>query len=195
MVSKGHTNGKKIMIVMHGLGDSLDSYEPLAKEINVTGLHYLLVNAPKSYFFGHSWYDIPPGNPRQGIDESVKKLQQTISELNDQGFKNEDIFLLGFSQGGCIAMETLYSLKGPLAGIIALSPRLYLEKLPSSISKTPIFMAHGKTDEAINFNETFSNMNEIKKLNPDLEFHAYDYGHTFDIDTIMDLRVWLNNHL
>ena len=106
MVSKGWTNGNKVMIVMHGLGDSMDSYVDVTKEINVTGLHYILVNAPRPYFFGHSWYDIPPGNPRIGIDESVEILLSCIEELKKEGFESEDIFLLGFSQGGCIAFET-----------------------------------------------------------------------------------------
>ena len=195
MVSKGWTNGNKVMIVMHGLGDSMDSYIDVTKEINVTGLHYILVNAPRPYFFGHSWYDIPPGNPRIGIDESVEILLSCIEELKKEGFESEDIFLLGFSQGGCIAFETYYRYPEKLGGIIGLSPRLYLDKLPNELISTPLFIAHGKNDDAIDFHETLENAKKIKERNNNLVFHEYDYGHTFDIDTIMELREWLNEYL
>ena len=195
MVSKGWTNGNKVMIVMHGLGDSLDSYVDFTKEVNVTGLHYLLLNAPKRYFFGYSWYDLPPENPRIGIDHSVDLLLKTIQEIKENGFENEDIFLCGFSQGGCIAMETYFRFQGSLGGLVCLSPRLYLDKLPEKLNKTPTFIAHGRNDEAIDFNETFHNAQKIKELNPEITFNEYEYGHTFDIDTIMDLREWLNNYL
>ena len=77
-------------------------------------------------------------------------------------FESEDIFLLGFSQGGCIAFETYYRYPEKLGGVIGLSPRLYLDKLPSELISTPLFIAHGKNDEAINFNETLENAKKLK---------------------------------
>ncbi len=199
MISKGWTNGNKIMIVMHGLGDSLDSYVEVTKEINVTGLHYLLVNAPRPYFFGHSWYDMPPNEPHPGIVESVSIINKVIEELYTQGFQSQDIFLMGFSQGGCIALETFYTLKKPLGGIIALSPRIYEQRIPSQLSDeqkaTPIFCAHGHHDQAIPFTQTKQRFQNIAKLHPQTVFNEYEMEHTIDYYEIMDLREWLNNYL
>ncbi len=199
MVSKGWTDGNKAMIVMHGLGDSLDSYVEITKEINVTGLHYLLVNAPTPYLYGHSWYDLQPGNPHKGIIRSSQIILNIITELKQQGFESSDIFLFGFSQGGCIALETFYQLEEKLGGIIALSPRMYEERMPNELNefqkKTPIFSAHGHYDQAIPFLETKSCVQKLMSLDAEIVFKEYEMEHTIDYYEIMDLRVWLNEYL
>ena len=60
-VDKGMTVGACWMLMLHGRGDRKESYEMLSREINVTGLHYLALNAPYSMGIpmmeGYSWYD------------------------------------------------------------------------------------------------------------------------------------------
>ena len=48
---------ERLLLVMHGLGDSLEGYRFLPELLKIPGLHYLLVNAPDSYFTGYSWLD------------------------------------------------------------------------------------------------------------------------------------------
>jgi phospholipase/carboxylesterase len=197
-VSKGHTDGSKIMIVMHGLGDSLDSYKVFSQELNVTGLNYLLVNAPTPYFFGHSWYDIPPGNPRPGIENSVSIILKVIDEIHEQGYDYQDIILCGFSQGGCIALESLYKCTHQLGGVMAMSPRIYHEHIPSQVTENneiPLVICHGKYDEVIPFEDTQAGAEKLKKLYQNCEFRSYDMGHEIDVMEIMDLREWVNEIL
>ena len=195
-INKGHSDGGKLMIVLHGLGDSLESYKVFAQELNLTGLGYLLLNAPTPYFFGHSWYDIPPGNPQPGIENSSNILVNVINSIIDQGYKYEDIFLCGFSQGGCIALETMYKLDTSLAGVIALSPRIYHENIPADMKQAnKIFMAHGKYDPVINFQETYEGYKRIKSLGHDIIFKSYNMEHQIDYQEIIDLRQWLNEEL
>ena len=199
-INKGHTNGNKIMLVLHGLGDSLDSYKSFAQELNVTGLNFLLLNAPTPYFFGHSWYDIPPGNPTPGIDHSSNILLEVIKDVLEHGFCYEDIFLCGFSQGGCIALETFYKINKKIGGLIALSPRIYIDNVPELISNkeklmSPIFVAHGKFDPVISYEDTLNGVRKIEDLGHQVTFNSYDMEHEIDIQEIMDLRFWLNEKL
>jgi phospholipase/carboxylesterase len=41
-------DSRRSMIVLHGLGDTLDSFRSLPAEINLPWLNYLLVNAPNA---------------------------------------------------------------------------------------------------------------------------------------------------
>lgn len=197
---KSGTKSNKLMIVMHGLGDSLESYKTFVKEINVTGLNYLLLNAPKRYYFGYSWYDIAPGNPHIGIVNSVKTIQDILIKITTETeFKMEDIFICGFSQGAAISMETFYQINKKLAGIICLSPRLYPNRIPETFNEaqinTPVFMAHGEFDEVINFKETKQIYDErISSLNL-AKFHSFEMGHEIDPFEILALRNWLNEYL
>lgn len=187
----------KIMIVMHGLGDQLESYIPLVKEINITGINYLLINAPRSYPIGYSWYEMPPQEPRKSINESVKLLKELIAELLEDGFSYEDIFIMGFSQGGAMAIELTQSLDKALGGIIALSPRIYMntDKLSKGFKNTPLFSAHGRYDEAIPFNETKASLMTIKPQLKDFSFLEYDMSHEICFEEIVEIRKWLNERI
>ncbi|ATH07357.1 hypothetical protein BIY24_05220 [Halobacteriovorax marinus] len=195
----GPKSSSKIMIVMHGLGDHKASYKDFALEVNLTGLDYLLINAPTPYYFGFSWYDLPPAEPRDGILNSIEMLERLIDELQAKGYQDEDIFICGFSQGGCIALHTFLSMERKFAGIIGLSPRIYLDKMGVQEKEihreTPIFIAHGIHDQAIDFNEVQDQVKRLKSHSLNIEFNEYDMGHEIDISEIRDLAKWLNERL
>ena len=186
---------QKLVIIMHGLGDSNESFVPIAKEINLTGLSYLLINAPKEYYTGYSWYDIPPGNPRIGIDQSLVQLKLLLEEINDYGIKNEDIILFGFSQGGCMAIELANSISSPFCSIVALSPKFYFDsfKLKASIKDQRFFIGHGELDEVISFEDTRKGAELLKSFGSKVEFCHYKMGHEICIDEIIDIRKYLSN--
>jgi len=48
---------KRLLIMLHGLGDSIAGYGWMPEALNLPWLNYLLVNAPDSYYGGYSWYD------------------------------------------------------------------------------------------------------------------------------------------
>ena len=117
-----------------------------------------------------------------------------------QKIQPEDIFIMGFSQGGLMALDQYLHNEKLFAGIVALSPRV---RLPANIkefiskdkSKTSIFVGHGHEDIQIAFEETERNINQLKKLNSNIEFHSYEMGHSICIEEIHHLRDWLNERL
>ena len=183
----------KHILIMHGRGDVKESFIPFVKELNLTGVSFTLVDAPNPFMFGYSWYPLPPTNPLQEVREARLQLDQLISSLS---FSTEDIFLLGFSQGGAMAIE--HGLLSPhnFAGVIALSPRIFLrdELLTIKKASTPIFIAHGKYDDVIPYSETKANVDQLKSAHQ-IVFKDYEMGHEIDIMEILDLRKWINEHL
>ncbi|MCO4793834.1 MAG: dienelactone hydrolase family protein [Bacteriovoracaceae bacterium] len=198
-VNKGATDGSKWMVVMHGLGDNLSSYTDFCSELNLTGLNYLLINAPFSHYFGFSWYDLPPaGKAYNRLEIARDKISELIKEMKDFGISSKDIILMGFSQGGLMAIDQFISQKNIFAGVVALSPRVRIredwEKLLSEKKlKTPMFLAHGYYDEQIPYQETFEAINSLKDHGFNIDFTPYEIGHTIDLDEIRALRDWLNN--
>lgn len=197
-VNKGMTTGHKVMIVLHGRGDSLHSYKTFTKEINVTGLNYLLLNAPFTEMFGYSWYDDSfDFNDRKYL-KSLELLQESLNKVVSYGFLPEDIFLFGFSQGGRMVLDLLKKQSHKYAGVVALSPRVSLhQELPknSEVNQTPLFIAHGEYDDIIPLKETIQNLEIWKKSFPSFNFESYQMGHEVDIMEILSLRKWLNEHI
>ena len=52
----------RLLIALHGLGDSMEGYRDVPHWLQVPWLNYLLVNAPDPYYTGFSWYDFA-GDP------------------------------------------------------------------------------------------------------------------------------------
>jgi len=199
-VNKGMTDGSRWMLLLHGRGDSKSSYEILAKEINVTGVNYLALNAPFSmsmgFMEGYSWYDEHFDPQEAAYLQSLKLLKESIQVLDSQGIKPEDLFILGFSQGGRMALDLLHHLDTPLAGVMALSPRMSpfidFQTPKPALEKTPLYIAHGTQDPMIPYSETSKEVIRWQENCSELTFKTYDFGHEIDIMEIIELRQWLN---
>ena len=184
----------KVMIIMHGRGDVKESFIPFCRELNMTGMSYRLLDAPEAYSFGYSWYPLPPEAPFKAISTSIDLILEQIKSLN---VKSENIFLCGFSQGGALALEVAMQTKLKFAGVVALSPRIFLRKeiLDQTYESIDAYIAHGLHDEMIPFEETFKGINELKKCQMKLKFSQFEMGHEIDILEIMELRDWLNERI
>ena len=68
------------MMVLHGLGDSMEGYQWFPDQMNLPWLNYVLVNAPDPYFTGFSWFDIH-GDHEEGIARNRQLLFQTTNLL------------------------------------------------------------------------------------------------------------------
>ncbi len=99
---------------------------------------------------------------RQNEDEAGILLSQAyfhdlIQKEIDSGIPADRIVLGGFSQGGAMSLFAGLTAKVKLAGIVAMSSYLLLSlkfadlvPKPEFNKQTPIFMAHGDSDQVVN---------------------------------------------
>jgi predicted esterase len=197
-VNKGMTSGDKLMIVLHGRGDTLHSYKVFSQELNVTGLNYLLLNAPFVESFGYTWYDDSFSTEDLRYQKSMELLEGLLEEQAIKwGLKN--IFLFGFSQGGRMVLDLFVKKNAHLGGVVALSPRITAHPLSIEMStkaaETPLFVAHGEQDPIIPILETRNNLKIISDQVKSCQFTSYPMGHEIDISEIQALRAWMNERL
>src|SRR6266850_1883771 len=95
---------RRLLIMLHGLGDSIEGYRWLPPALNLRWLNYLLVNAPDEYYGGYSWYDFI-GDIAPGVRRSKKVLFDLLDAQKAKGFPPEQIILGGFSQGCLMSLE------------------------------------------------------------------------------------------
>src|SRR6266567_1669340 len=95
---------QRLLIMLHGLGDSLEGYRWVPEALKFPWLNYLLVNAPDSYYGGYSWYDFA-GDVAPGVLSSGKLLFDLLQAQETKGFVSTNIILGGFSQGCLMSIE------------------------------------------------------------------------------------------
>jgi phospholipase/carboxylesterase len=57
LIPAKEVESRRLMVMLHGLGDSLEGYRWLPEAMGLPWLNYLLANAPDDYYGGYSWFD------------------------------------------------------------------------------------------------------------------------------------------
>jgi phospholipase/carboxylesterase len=147
-----------------------------------------------------AWYDIFQlgGGPEDeaGIRSSQGLLEQLISRETTRGIRPGKIVLAGFSQGGAIALQTALRHAARLAGVMALSTYLPLEKhlekeRHAANQDLPIFMAHGEYDDMIPIDRAMHSREALRALGYAPEWHAYPMPHSVCPQEIADIAAFL----
>lgn len=190
---------EKLMIVLHGKGDSLRPFRRFDEELKVPEMNYLLLNAPKRFLDGYSWYGDPPYE-REGVLKIREKLLQLLRELEVQGWKSENIFLFGFSQGCLISADVGLNYPKRLGGIVGISgyfhfyPR-WRQQLSEDSRKTPWVFTHGRQDDVLKLDETRHGVEKLLDAGLDVEWIELDKDHVLTDEEMPMIRKWVREQL
>ncbi|MFM7213990.1 MAG: alpha/beta hydrolase [Verrucomicrobiota bacterium] len=145
---------RRLLVVLHGLGDSMEGWRWLPEILEVDDLNYLLVNAPDDYHGGFSWYDLFGGDPEPGIRRSRELLVRLLDAQVVAGFPSEQTALLGFSQGCLMTIDVGFRYPRRLAGLVGISgyvwdPEALLRERSPVAPQQRMLFTHGSRDPLI----------------------------------------------
>ncbi len=185
------------MIVLHGQGDSIDSFKDFDYELGLPWMNFLLLNAPDKFQDGYSWYDLEPNHAR-GVKRSRKLLQQLIFDLNYEGWRNKDIYLLGHSQGALMASDLVMNSQNPFAAVIGVSGYVWFfrgwkkQALSGAGARTPWLMTYGIRDSIIPPEEVTEDIEILCKAGLPVTSRAFKKGHDFNMSReVPFIRDWV----
>lgn len=175
-------DSKKLMLVLHGLGDSLEGYRDVPYTLGIPELNYLLINAPDEYYGGYSWYEYE-GEAKPGVDRSRNLLFEVLDHQREQGFASEDTLMFGFSQGCLMTLEVGCRYPHRLAGCVGISgyshdPDNLLANLSPVAQKQKFLLTHGTHDPVIPFERTEQQVKLFRDAGLDIAWQAYPKVHT-----------------
>lgn len=173
---------KRLMLVLHGLGDSIEGYRWLPDAMRLPWLNYLLVNAPDFYYGGRSWYDFA-GDADSGVVRSRTQLFELLDHCQDQGWENDRTLLFGFSQGSVMTIDV--GLRHPrcFAGLIGISGHVHdpdqaLVELSPVARRQRFLLTHGRFDPLIPFEPVRAQVDQLKAAGLQVTWHEFDKDHT-----------------
>jgi phospholipase/carboxylesterase len=175
-------NSRRLFVVLHGLGDSLEGWRWLPGALDLPWLNYLLVNAPDEYHGGYSWFDYP-GDIAPGVQRSRKLLFELLDDLRAKNFPAEQITLGGFSQGCLMSIETGLRYPHRLAGIVGLSGWVFeIENLLRDLTPVArtqrLLVTHGRFDPLLPFAEVRGQIQRLQAAGLNVEWREYPKEHT-----------------
>lgn len=198
------------MICLHGLGSSGDNLRPIAQALNLPNIRFIFPQAPTlpvTLNQGRpmpAWYDIKSSDfssavrsDANGVDTACATIKALIAnEQARYAIPPERVFLMGFSQGGSIALELGLHAEEKLAGIIGLSTlpakaEKTFENLSPANRDTPIFLAHGSRDSVVPFSVGEHIQRQLQEKKYRLAWVSAAEEHTIWTEEITALRQWL----
>jgi len=188
---------KKLMIILHGRGDSSRGFTFLPPYLNIDEMNYLLLDAPYYYYGGFSWYDLPP-NQLEGIAHSSAILADILDSLFEEEFNAHESFLFGFSQGSLLTFEFGARYEKVLAGYIAVSGYIYdannlLEEMNQELKSSNWLCTHGTYDGVLPFITSKEQVETLQNGGFDITFKSYDKDHNVAEDELMMIKEWIKS--
>ncbi len=195
---------------MHGLGADAQDMAGLATELPIKApVRHVFIDAPvrpvtlNNQMPMRAWYDIVGVNftDREdylGISHSEAIIREVFEGQLREGFRSEQIFFAGFSQGGAMALFTGLQTSSPIAGIIALSSYFPCASRCNVLlnKETPLFLGVGKYDPLVLpawANLTIHTLQSKGFHN--ITRHDYPMEHSICLEEINDLAVWLDTQV
>lgn len=181
----------RLMVVLHGLGDSVAGYRWLPELLGLPWMNYLLVNAPDSYYGGYSWYDFAD-NPAPGILRSRELLFSLLDEQRQKGFPTEQTVLFGFSQGCLMTWEIGLRYPHHFAGLVGISgyvhePEKALKELSPVAFQQRFLITHGTQDPLIPFASVRAQVSLLQSAKLRIEWHEFVKPHTIAGEEELDV--------
>ncbi len=198
-------NGRKLALVgkretasvavltLHGRGDSARGILGLADALGTDGVLYA---APEAE--GNAWYPQsflrPLADNEPYLTGALQAVGDALGELENLGFAAENVVLLGFSQGACLALEFAARNAKRYGGVVALSggligpdgtPRDY----EGSLGGTPVFLGCSDVDAHIPEARVMESAGVMNKLSGTVDMRIYPgMGHTVNEEELETAR-------
>lgn len=200
------------VIWLHGLGADGHDFIPIVPELNLDDLaiRFIFPHAPtRAVTLNHgmhmpAWFDIHAIAPSakqdvEGIKIAHESIMKLIEQQHQQGIAYNKILLVGFSQGGALALYTGLCSPHTLAGTMGLST--YLPNTPTlkaalTTNKTlPIFLAHGTQDTVVIPEAGEMTKELLTSENYAVTWHTYRMGHQLCAQEVKDISTWIRKVL
>jgi phospholipase/carboxylesterase len=128
------------------------------------------------------------------LSNALATIASAVAELAGQGFPPEQLMLLGFSQGGCLALEYAARNAQHYGGVVGLSagligppgtPRSY----SGSMAGTPVFIGCSDVDFHIPLERVHESTEVLRRIGADVTERIYPgMGHTINDEEVKHVR-------
>ena len=138
----------------------------------------------------------PQRNP---VSSALQVLKEITSDIRSTGIGYENIFLMGFSQGACLALEFATRSAQKWAGVIALTggligDKIYSDHYSGNFNGASVLMTNSQNDPHVPLKRSEDSKSLIEELGANVSLKIYqNRPHTILADEIDEARKLLES--
>lgn len=183
IVESGHDleDADKAVIMLHGRGATAQSIIQLSEKL--PNAAYMAPQAANRQWYPRSFLE--PRKKNQPHLDSALELVDSLVEKASDAVGKENVYLLGFSQGACLASEYVASHPDRYGGLIVLSGGLIGEEVQDfegDLEETPVFLGCSDNDPHIPLERVNKTVEVLQNLNGDVEKYIMEGSHHGIVD-------------
>lgn len=181
------------VVMLHGRGASAGDILTLAVPLEAPGVSFL---APQAA--GGAWYpdrfNVHTSRNEPWLSSALRLVGELMADVEAAGVPPEKTVLLGFSQGGCLALEYAARNAKRYGGVVGLSsgligaddePRPY----QGNLQGTPVFLGCSDMDPHISEPRVRQAADTMRELGGEVTMRLYPgMGHTVNEDELEFVR-------
>ena len=201
--SKNVNQNAGSIFMFHGYGSNKEDLFSLEKYLPKSHTIISLEAPLKLPFGGFSWFDIDYSDViENNLDKRYKEINESIDGLlnnidkhiETENLNENDVTILGFSQGGSICWKLGLDFSNRFRRVIPLSSFIhpsYLNKDLNDYKGSEIYSSHGTLDEVIPISLVEKYIESLAKNN-NLVFDRFETGHTISQMNLHSLIKWID---
>lgn len=196
------------VIWLHGLGATNEDFATHTPHLGLSEqVKFILPQAPVMPITWNGgmempgWYDIVSAEPDapedyEGVVLSADRLRSLIDQECAAGIPSQNIFIVGFSQGGAMALYTGLTHPEQLGGVVGLSTYLpvathVVVDRSAANQNTPVLMVHGTQDPTVNYAFGKKSHRLLRDLGYQADWVEYPIEHTVTDAVFATVVQWL----
>ncbi len=184
------------LVLLHGWGADAGDLMPLGQalaEAIATPLELVALQAPElqTQGSGRQWYGLFPTD-WAAVPAAVEGLKKRINNLGSAEIPLKATVLLGFSQGGAMAMAAGCDL--PLAGLIACSAYPH-PNWQAPVIRPPVLLLHGRHDDVVPHSAALALKNELSPSKQACDLFSFENGHAIPVEAQAEMKKALKRWL
>jgi phospholipase/carboxylesterase len=203
IVARPEGQSQQLMLLFHGVGSSALDLVPLgrvlAAEFPAAFIVSVAAPAPAEAGGGRQWFSvlgISEENRVGRVEAALPAFVETVTHWQEEaGVGTDAVALIGFSQGGIMALESTRDRPAVAGRVVSIAGRF--AALPTQANPgTTLHMFHGKLDPVIPYGYTVEAAQHLVKLGADITADVIPHvGHQVNDDIAELLIERLRGHL
>jgi phospholipase/carboxylesterase len=187
---------EKVMIMLHGRGATAEDIISLTHYLKLRDTHIIAPQATNNAWYPYSFLAARQQN-EPWLTSALQLLKAILSDVTISGIKSDQVFILGFSQGACLALEFATVNAQLFAGVIAFTGGLIgdvvEEKYYSGdFQNTKVFIGNSDKDPHVPMSRCYESKNIMEKLGAQVTLKIYPgMAHTVNDDELN----WVNENM
>lgn len=181
---------QKAIIMLHGRGSNAQDILSLANHLEAADFAFIAPQATQNTWYPYSFM-APIEQNEPGLSSALEVIGTIVQQLHGElSFAYEDIYLLGFSQGACLALEYVARNPQRFGGVFGLSggligPEGTLPEYAGDLEQTPIFLGCSDADSHIPKERVLESERIFQGMNAKVLAKLYkNFGHTVNDDEL-----------